>query len=258
MSLLLPRQMRADDVIALVKRADAAAGRLGAGIIAGDTKEAPHVNVITCGVGRFLNGRQITRRGARPGDLLVLTGELGAFTGAHLGFHKGLPKSELDAKLLQPVFSPTPADKTVFELLASVNPTAGMDLSDGLLSTAFALAELNDLGITLREKDIPISRPAVEIARRFSVGPIRLAFGTGDWQIAYAVDPGAWQGLDPAAPIRKQVIPIGEFTDQHSDVWFECIDGQRRQLRRIEQQHFLETWADRGFLEYLLDTPLFT
>jgi thiamine-monophosphate kinase len=249
--------MFVDDAIALMQRADSAARRLGACIIAGDTKEASEINIITCGIGRFLKGKQMGRRGARPGDLVVVTGELGLFTGAHLGFHMGLTRAELDARLLQPVFAPMPADQTALSLLASVNPTAGMDLSDGLLSAAFALAECNDLGITLRQRDIPLAPAAAEMARRFSVDPLRMAFGTGDWQIMYAIDPMEWQRLAPTEAIRTHVVPIGEFTSASGEIWLTCNDGRRRQLRRIEQQHFLETWADGGFLDYLVETPLF-
>ena len=151
----------------------------------------------------------------------------------------------------------SPAHEVALGLMSSMNPTAGMDLSDGLLGTVFTLAELNGLGVTLCEESLPISAPAIEMGHRFSVDPLRLAFGTGDWQIAYSVDPVEWQRQDRTSGTASRVSHIGTFTDDKAGIWLLCRDGHRRQLRRIEQQSFLETWADRGFLEYLLDTPLF-
>lgn len=256
LSLLLPRTMRVQDVIALVRCAERSASSLGACIAAGDTKEAAQLNVITCGIGRLVNGH-VARRGARAGDLLVLTGEIGPFTAAQVAFSHGITKEELDSRLRQPVFSPEPAHHAARALLTTIKPTAGMDLSDGLLSTAFTLAEANGLGITLREADLPIAARAIEIAHRFAVDPLRLAFGTGDWQIAYAVAPGDWERISATLASRGQMCAIGTFTAEHAGVTLACKDGRRRRLRRIEQQHFLESWADRGFLEFLLETPLF-
>jgi thiamine monophosphate kinase len=132
-----------------------------------------------------------------------------------------------------------------------------MDLSDGLLSTAFTLAELNGLGITLREEKLPVSGPALGMARRFSIDPLRFAFGTGDWQVAYAIRPDDWRQLSRTSGPLSQLVSIGVFTEEHAGVCLVCKDGHTRPLHRIEQQHFLDTSADSGFLEYLLATPLF-
>ena len=109
----------------------------------------------------------------------------------------------------------------------------------------------------LKESALPISTGALSIAHRLSVEPLRLAFGTGDWQIAYAIDPFQWEQLSNNSRVYHQLFPIGKFTKEFG-VCLACKDGTLRKLRRIEQEHFLDSCADRSFLDYLMEIPLFT
>ena len=255
-TLLLPQDLSGTDVLRLMRRAEALANSLGAAIVAGDTKESSRLEVVTTGLALAPRHRLVRRCGARAGDLLVLTGQVGAFTAAHLAWKRGVAQADLASELLIPVLEPRPAYEAATTLLLELEPKAGMDLSDGLLSTVFTLADLNCLGITIKESSLPISQAAVEVAHRFSVPPLRLAFGTGDWQIAYAVDPDQWRELPPTSRAHRQLYPIGEFTSD-AGVRLYGNDGRFRELCRIEQQHFAATSADRSFLDHLLQTSIF-
>ena len=255
-TLLLPRTMFVRDVTDLLNRAESLAKSVGAEIVAGDTKEASQLSVITAGIGLLPEGRYLRRCDSLVGDILVLTGEVGNFTAAHLAYEKGVAQNSINPNLLAPVLSPKPAFESATKLFGKVEPHAGMDLSDGLLSTVFSLAEQSDLGIILKESAIPISTAAAEAANHYSVEPIRLAFGTGDWQIAYSIGKEEWTQLSLASQINPFIYPIGEFTAEPG-VRMECNDGQIRKLNRIEQEHFVDAWADRNYLRYLLEVPLF-
>jgi thiamine monophosphate kinase len=147
-----------------------------------------------------------------------------------------------------------PAFKATRELVGLTEPVAGMDLSDGLLSTMFDLAAINGLGINLNEAAIPISARAADVARQFSIDPLRFAFGTGDWEIAFVLDQADWKRIQGSC---QSIHAIGAFTGDHTEVRLTRQDGQVRPLKRIEQEHFLNTSADRSFLEYLLEAPLY-
>jgi len=254
MGLLMPRDVPVTGLMELMRRAEDLAGLLGAGIAAGDTKEASELNVVTMGIGVPLSKRLVGRKGAKNGDVLVLTGRLGAFTAAHFCYKAG-KESELDEELLRSVLRPMPAYEATCELVGLTEPVAGMDLSDGLLSAMFDLAGTNGLGITLNEAAIPISARAADIARLFSIDPLRFAFGTGDWEIAFVLDQADWTRIRGSC---KSIHAIGVFTEDHSGVWLSRQNGEVRHLKRIEQEHFLTTSADRSFLEHLLETPLFS
>lgn len=255
-TLLLPRNLFVGQVVELMNRAESLAKSVGADIVAGDTKEATHLSVITTGIGLLSNNYYLQRRDSLPGDELVLTGRIGDFTAAHLAFERGIPRKNIDSSLMTSVYSPRPAFEPAMKLFERVKPHAGMDLSDGLLSTVFTLAEQSGLGINLKESAIPISQMTIAMAKRCSVEPLRLAFGTGDWQIAYSVSKDDWLRFSQTNQAEPVLYPIGEFTEKPG-IRMVCNDGQTRNLRRIEQEHFLDSWADRNFLQYLLETPLF-
>lgn len=253
--LLLPRSLQVSDVEDIMTHAQAVAAGMGARIVAGDTKEAPSITVVTVGLGTPVRGRTISRQGATDGDIVVLTGEIGAFTAAQLAFERGMAHDELEPELTKQIFAPRPALEAARELLSTLEPRAGMDLSDGLLCTLFTLAQTNGLGIDLYEKDLLIPHGVSLVAERFSVSALRLAFGTGDWQIAYAISEEDWSrtAKNANSPCRS----VGKFTSSHLGVRLISGDGNSRKLRRIEQQHFLDSSADSSYLEYLLATPLF-
>ena len=143
-NLLLPRFLTLEGVIDLLTQAEALAKSLGAEIVAGDTKESPHLEVVATGLGVLERGRHVRRLGARPGDILVLTGEIGNFTAANLAYERKIAESDLDSSIVTSVIKPRPAYNVAIALLQEILPSAGMDLSDGLLSTIFTLAEINE------------------------------------------------------------------------------------------------------------------
>jgi thiamine-monophosphate kinase len=255
-SLLLPRDLLVSKVVEMVQHAESLAHSLEAEIVAGDTKESSELGVIATALGIVKKGRLITRKGARPGDVLVLTGELGSFTATQLAWKLGMSPNEMTPEMLASVLEPRPAVRSARTLLSEIHPNAGMDLSDGLLNALFLLSELNGLGIILDEEAIPISKLAVHLAHRFDILPLRLAFGTGDWQIVYAVDQNEWGKLLHKEEIVRSLHPIAEFTSEPG-VRLRSKEGEVVELMRIEQEHFSSASADRGFLDYLLKAPLF-
>jgi thiamine-monophosphate kinase len=254
-SLLLPQDLLVSRVLEMIQRAESLAHSLEAEIVAGDTKESSELNIITTALGLVEKNGLVTRKGARPGDLLVVTGKLGSFTASNLAWKRGVRQNEMVPQMLASVFEPRPAYASATLLLSKLHPRAGMDLSDGLLNALFVLSEVNGLGIILDEAAIPISEIATEVADRFAVSPLRLAFGTGDWQIVYAVDRTAWGELAKENTVGE-LRAIAEFTSE-SGVRLRNKDGDLLELVCIEQEHFSPASADVGFLDYLLAAPLF-
>lgn len=255
-SLILPPDTRGGDVIDIMRRAQHASADLGASIVGGDTKEGDGCRLTTAAIGLCPKTSLVRRVGARAGDILVVTGELGTFTAAELAWRRGDDWQQLDHDKYGCVFRPRPAFKAARLLLGSLTPRAGMDLSDGLLSTAFGLANCNNLCVELEEDSIPFTPEAVSMASRFSVDPMRLALGTGDWQIAFVVDRNDWDALSPDSELRRRVRAIGRMTEG-SGVRLLRADASTTRFRRVEQESFVRTSADQQFLDVLLNEPLF-
>src|SRR5690606_13447043 len=138
------------------------AEQYGVAIAGGDTNswDGPLAITVTA-FGRVTERGPLTRSGARPGDLLLVTGALG---GSILGRHLRVEPRVREALLLN----------ERYEL------TAGMDISDGLALDASRLAAASRCGVALRLDSIPISGDAVELAERDGKTPLAHALGDGE------------------------------------------------------------------------------
>ncbi len=117
----------------------AAAEQGGCGIVGGETSRLPMTGaVITVAMSGTVNPAQcVFRSGAKPGDLIVVTGRLGGSfaSGRHLTF--------------------TPRVRESQWLVAHAKPTAMMDLSDGLGSDLPRLVGASGVGYRLDEASLP-------------------------------------------------------------------------------------------------------
>lgn len=106
-------------------------------------------------VGWVEPGRVLGRAGARPGDVLYVSGTIGD---AGLGLAIAQGKAPFDKGLLGRFRRPTPRLK-LGAALGGV-ATAGMDVSDGLLIDAQRLAAASDVALEIDLDAVPLSRPA--------------------------------------------------------------------------------------------------
>lgn len=131
---------------AFLKRFMAALGKeaekYGVSIIGGDSVRGKDLVLTLTLAGKVEKGRALLRSGAKPGDLVVVTGRLGSTfeSGKHLTFEPRLK----EARSLARYFS----------------PSAMMDLSDGLLEDGRRMAESSGVTLKLRGADVPLNAGA--------------------------------------------------------------------------------------------------
>lgn len=107
-------------------------------------------------------GRALSRKGAKPGDRLVLVGRFETGVGPALAerFLAGLPDRVFPESLFRP--SPRP------RLIAALRPAirAAIDASDGLLTAIATLAEINGVGFSLEWKPESLHPKAVAFMKK--------------------------------------------------------------------------------------------
>jgi thiamine-monophosphate kinase len=168
------------------------AGRFGVDLIGGDTNawDGPFVVSVTL-LGEATPRGAVRRAGARPGDLVYVTGPLG---GSLLGRH------------LRP--EPRVAEALALHEVADLH--AMIDLSDGLSSDLrHILDESGGLGATLDAGAIPIHADAVAMSARDGRPALDHALHDGeDFELCLVVDPSAAARLDaqPVSSIRLRRI----------------------------------------------------
>jgi thiamine-monophosphate kinase len=132
------------------------------------------------------------RSGARPGDVLAVTGDLGA-AAAGLGLQR---RPELQGQLatakelLRRQQTPQPRVRAGQVIARSHLAHAMIDLSDGLAGDAHHLARASSLGVIVEEALLPIAAATQTAATLLGVSPAELALHGGeDYELLVALPP---------------------------------------------------------------------
>ena len=192
--LVAPADLPVPFAIGLFRGMRTLALKHNVGIIGGDTAEGPALELHVTAVGTVPRGRAILRSTARPGDIIYVTGRLGASwhdgNKKHYTFLPRLPEAQF--------------------LLRGHWPTSMMDLSDGLGADLPRLLDASNVGAEIDLKALPLS-PA---ARR-TPDPIQSAWSDGeDFELLFTLPPRkrrafetAWRTAFPRLP----ATPIGRI-----------------------------------------------
>ena len=170
-------------------------------LIGGDTTSSQKGFIISVtAIGEVTPDKYVTRSGAKKGDLICVSGDLGAaFLGLTLLERE--KKVYLETKGVQPDFEDQDyivgrilkpeARKDIVEFFASENilPTAMIDISDGLSSDLLHICKQSDKGCVLYEEKIPVNDNARQFAYKLELDPTACALSGGeDYELLFTVD----------------------------------------------------------------------
>jgi thiamine-monophosphate kinase len=218
----------------LLELADGLAGLAathGVTIAGCDLTAAPVLLVAVTVVGGGDLDGLVRRSGARAGDLVVVTGELG---GAAAGLVL-LEQPELGEALESGVanalrarqLEPTPL-LAAGAALAGAGATAMIDLSDGLGADATHLARAGGVGLEIELGRLPIQAGVTEVARAAGIDPLDLASAGGeDYELLATVAPQRFDNADGAVAAAGHLTVIGEVTGGAAEVTLSGPDGPR-------------------------------
>jgi thiamine-monophosphate kinase len=125
-------------------------------LVGGDLARGEQIAISVTATGEVAPGRAVTRAGARPGDVLAVTGALGASASGLRVARSGRVRGETDRALLYAHLRPT-ARVGEGAMLARHGATAMMDVSDGLAKDLSRLATASGVGATIRLHDVPVA-----------------------------------------------------------------------------------------------------
>lgn len=192
-----------------------AASELGITIIGGDTTKSDRIFISITALGEIAPGLALTRSGAKPGDLIYVSGKLGR---AQLGVELVLRGLALDRRLkaltqphLYPKIRVALGDWLAHQRIAS----SAMDISDGLSTDLARLCAASQVGAKIYANKIPsvaIPAAAAQKLGKRKLDALQLALHGGeDYELLFTVPPRQAKKLREAAG-APALTAIGEVT----------------------------------------------
>lgn len=211
------------------------AAATGTTLAGGDVSRAPALTVATTVVGHAeAPGDLVTRAGARPGDVLAVTGELGgaaaglllleAEAGGSIDPAIGgqTDPSSARAELIGRQLTPTPR-LAAGRALARAGATAMIDLSDGLAGDAGHLAAGGGVSLRIDAAALPLAPGVGEVAAQAGRDPLELAAAGGeDYELLVAL---------PAERLERTVAAVEEAGTVLTPIG-EVAEGEGVEIRR--------------------------
>ena len=172
----------------------------GVDIVGGDTTSSARGLIISItSLGQAAEGTPVRRSGAKPNELIVVSGDLG---GAYMGLQvlrreqevfKVNPNHQPDLEpysyLVERQLKPE-ARKDIVDLLRKleVKPTSMIDISDGLSSDLLHLCRASEQGCALYEDKIPLDPTVLSVCEEFGLDATTVALSGGeDYELLFTI-----------------------------------------------------------------------
>ena len=222
LSIGISNRMSVEALDELYEGVYAACERYGVDLIGGDTTSSQKGLVISItALGEVAPGKFVKRSSAKPGDLLCVSGNLGA---AYIGllFLEREKKIFLESPGVQPdlegesyvigrLLKPE-ARKDIIQFLddSEIVPTAMMDISDGLSSEILHICRQSQVGCVLYEDKIPIAEESKQAAFKFQIDPTACALSGGeDYELLFTIPQSDYDKL----VLNEEISVVGYITE---------------------------------------------
>jgi thiamine-monophosphate kinase len=213
---LPPGDVDGDEVDELYSGLEALAARHGVTVAGGDVTAGPALVLAVTAVGRVAEGvPPVLRGGGRPGDVLCVTGALGASAAGLLLVERpelaaavpGAVAERLRAAHLRP--EPRVA---AGRSLARAGARAMLDVSDGLALDALRMAGASGVRAVLEPGSLPVAEGVAEVAAAAGQDARRLAAAGGeDYELLAAIPASRLEAARRAAPCP--LTPVGRLEE---------------------------------------------
>jgi thiamine-monophosphate kinase len=200
----------------------AACEKYGVDLIGGDTSSSQKGFIISvAAIGEVTPDKYVKRSTAKKGDLICVSGDLGA---AYVGllFLEREKKIYLENPNIQPelegesyvigrILKPE-ARKDIIEFFdkEKILPTSMMDISDGLSSEILHITKQSNLGCVIYEDKIPIAEEMRNAAYKFQIDPTACALSGGeDYELLFTISQNDYDKIT----LNKDISVIGYTTE---------------------------------------------
>lgn len=216
-------------------------------VVGGDTTSSKTGLLISItAIGTAKDKDIVYRNGAKPNDLLVVSGDLG---GAYMGLqvlerekevYKVNPKNQPDLEpytyIVERQLKPE-ARKDIVKLLKDlgVKPTSMIDISDGLSSEILHLCESSKMGCDVYENKIPLDPQVISTCEEFHLDSTTVALNGGeDYELLFTVD----QDDYPKIKANPNLTIVGFITEKDAGMHLVTRAETKVQLKAQGWKNF--------------------
>ena len=216
-SIGIPRGFAKKDVEQIGKGLNAGAREYNAYVLGGDTNEASDL-VMSCTVFGIVEKRYLMKRGgAKPDDLVAVTGVFGKTSSGLKILLKGLTAPpEMRKELVNTVLMPQARLKEGLALTQTHAVTASIDSSDGLAWSLHEISRASNVGLVI--DNLAVAREAEEFAKIHDLDPVELSlYGGEEYELVVTIKPKLWGKAKKAIEqVGASLIKIGHVTGEKS------------------------------------------
>jgi thiamine-monophosphate kinase len=234
-SLAISRKFTVSMIDSLFSGIRLACDQYGVDLVGGDTTSSYTGLTISCtAVGEAADEDLVYRNGAGKTDLICVSGDLG-------GAYMGLQLLERERKLFEKERVIQPAlegydyvlerqlkpearrDITALFRELGIQPTAMIDISDGLSSELMHICQNSDKGCRIFSDKIPIHPETERVAREFGMEPLIAALNGGeDYELLFTFPVRLFDKIGN----RQEVTIIGHMVDAAEDMKMITAQGE--------------------------------
>ncbi len=231
-SFAFPRGLSDKNIRDLINGTKFAAKKYGFKLVGGDVNEATDLAVDCILLGKYK--RQVTRGGAKLGDIIYATGEFGLTKAGldHLLLHQ--PLNGMIRKLaLKEVYDVEPPYKFALQAIESGRVNSSMDSSDGLAYTLNEMASLSNKSFII--ESLPLSNNISEMLSYYNRNIFNdVMFGGEEYQMILTVSEADAPFIESLAKKTKTVIhKIGYVSNGEPKVFFKNKDQTLKTVPKL-------------------------
>jgi len=236
-SLGLPRTLKEKDIEQIGKGLNAGAREYGAYVIGGDTNEASDLVISLSLFGMAKRGEIVLRSGAKPGNLVAVTGFFGkTAAGLKILLNDVKVSAGIRKVLVDSVLLPRARLKEGLALSKMKAVTAAIDSSDGLAWSLHEIARTSKVGFLIEK--FPIAEEVMEFAEVNGFDPLELAFyGGEEYELVLTIKPSVWRRAEKTVEeVGGKLLLIGKVTADRRVLM--KVEGKRRVIESRGWEHF--------------------
>lgn len=236
-SIGAPSETEVEFISELLEGMNSAAREYGASVVGGDLNEAKQIIISGAAIGGTGGRDPLLRSGAENGDIIGLTGELGA-TAAAIDAMKENISLEGKNQLKEALFEPTARVGEGRVLSKSEQVTSAIDITDGLASNLWQISRMSEVGLVIEDEKLPISPSAQEYAEERGKNLDDFVFSGGEeFELLFTVRPEAWEDLETEIrELGTKISKIGKVNSKEGV--FLKRGGEIEELPDRGYEHF--------------------